>query len=419
MASFLNDLAHSPVVRVLELFLAAFPVVYAFLAINASRQFFLDRRGIVTQRLEPGSDDVDEAHHRWPRLTVAISVRDGAETISRTLSDLSHLAWPAVDIVVVDDGSTDATPGILDRFDAGPHRIRVVHKPASEGKATALQEILAEVDTEILLVCDDDVGVPPATVVLLAAQLAHHDDLAAVTANPRMVRTERLVEKLQAIEFSSTVSTQRRGHAAWGRISTMSGVCTLFRTSALRSVGGFDPDQPAEDIELTWRLQCAGWRVGYEPHAVVGTYPARTLRSWFRQRRRWAAGLVRALRANGRDALRLRNAVTWPLVLEAVASIVWCHLLVVLTVLWVACVAVGVSPSGNSPIVGAWGTLALLVTVAQINWGMHLDREDDPGIRSLRWYTPLFPLAYWWMMAATVVVATVPALVTRRRRVRW
>lgn len=419
MASFLNDLAHSPVVRALELFLAAFPVVYAFLAVNASRQFFLDRRGIVTQRLEPDSGDVEEAHHRWPRLGVAVAVRDGAETIARTLTDLSHLAWPAVDIVVVDDGSTDATPGILDRFDAGPHRIRVVHKAVSEGKATALQEILDEIDTDLLLVCDDDVGIPPATVVLLAAQLAHHDDLAAVTANPRMVRTEHLIEKLQAIEFSSTVSTQRRGHAAWGRISTMSGVCTLFRTSALRAVGGFDPHQPAEDIELTWRLQCAGWRVGYEPHAVVGTYPARTLRRWFRQRRRWAAGLVRALRANGRNALRPRNAATWPLLLEAVASIVWCHLLVVLTGLWIACVAVGVSPTGNSPVVGAWGTLALLVTVAQVNWGMHLDREDDPGIRSLRWYTPLFPLAYWWMMAATVVVATVPALFGRSRQVRW
>ena len=419
MASFLTWLVDTPAIRAFELFLAWFPVLFAFLAITASRQFFLDRQGIVTQRLEPTGADVEAAHERWPVLSVIIPAHDEEATIDRTLRDVTALAWPTLDVVVIDDGSTDGTARIVDRWAATEPSIRVVHKAVNEGKASALDDALDLIAGGLVLICDADAAIPPVTAVLLAAQLEHHSDLAAVAANPRMLHTGTLLEKLQAVEFSATVSTQRRGHAAWGRISTLSGVCALFRTDVLRDIGGFDPVQPAEDIEITWRLQCAGWRVGYEPRAVIGTVPARTMRAWFRQRRRWAAGLVRALQANGRSALRLRNAPTWPLLLEATASIVWCHLLVLMTLLWVVCVVVGVDPSGNSPFIGAWGVFAVCVAIAQITWGMHLDRTDDPGIRTLRPYIPLFPLFYWWLMAFTVVVTTIPTLVTPPRRVRW
>ncbi len=419
MAPVLRALAGSPAVHLAEVFVAWFPVLFAFLAINASRQFFLDRRGIVTQRLEPAGSDVADAQERWPLLTVLLPVHNGASTVELTLLDLARLDWPVLEVIVVDDGSTDGTGAVLDRWADVSSLLRVVHKAENEGKSAALNDGLALARGELVLICDDDVVVPPETAALLAAQLVHHDDLAGVTANPRMVRTGRLIEKLQAIEFSATVSTQRRGHAAWGRISTLSGVCTLFRAEALRAVGGFDPTQPAEDIELTWRLQTRGWRVGYEPHAAVGTVPAPGVRAWFRQRRRWAAGLVRALQANGSRALRPANAAVWPLLLEATASIVWCHLLVALTVLWLCCLAAGVPPVGNGVLIGAWGTVTVCVAVTQILWGMHLDAEDDPGVRRVRWYVPLFPLAYWWMMSMTVVSVTLPTLCTPRRRERW
>lgn len=409
MEAFLRAIINSPVFVAAELFLCWFPVVFAFLAINGARQFFLDRRGIVTQRLEPGEDDISEAHERWPVLSVLIAAHNEIEVLDRTLEDVTHLAWPNLDIVVVDDGSTDGTGALLDAW-AARGLITVVHQSDNSGKAAALNRGLAHCAGEIVLVMDADAEVPPETAALLAAQLDHHDGLAAVTGNPRMLRTERLIEKMQAIEFSATVSTQRRGHSAWGRVSTMSGIATMFRTAVLRDIGAFDPRQPAEDIELTWRLQCAGWRVGYEPHAIVGTYPAGSVPNWFRQRSRWARGLVGALRRHGRDALRLRNAPMWPLLAEAVLSIVWCHLLVALTIVWIACLAVGIPPDGNSLILGPWGTFTVIVALGQILWGMHLDREDDPTIARVRFYAPLYPLMYWWGASITVVATTIPYL---------
>jgi biofilm PGA synthesis N-glycosyltransferase PgaC len=252
----------------------------------------------------------------------------------------------------------------------------------------------------------------------MAAQLRQHPDLGAVAANVRVLDTSRLLQKLQAIEFSSTVSTQRRGHAAWGRISTISGACALFRRTALLEVGGFDATQPAEDIEITWRMQTRGWRAGYEPQALAGTFMPTTARGWFRQRRRWARGLVCALRTNGGAAAR--DVRMWPLLAEAVLSVVWCHVVVALTVLWVACMLVGTEVAGNSLLIGHWGAFSLLVSVGQILWGMHLDRDDDPTIRRLWPYAPLFPLVYWWMSAITVTTTTLPVLLRPPRgTVAW
>lgn len=419
MASILSTFIESEVFRALQLYVAWFPLLYALLAINSSRQLHLDRRGIVTQRLEPSKDDIEQAHQQWPCLTIIVPTRNGADSVGRTIDDVRHLAWPELQIIVVDDGSTDATSDLLDKIAAEHPEIQVVHKVVNQGKSAALNDAIQISSGGLILICDDDALVPPATAVLLAAQLAHHEDLAAVTANPRLLRTETLIEKLQAVEFSTTVSTQRRGHSAWGRISTISGVCTMFRADALRAIGGFDSTQPTEDIEITWRLQCAGWRVGYEPMATIGTYPMPTLRRWFQQRRRWAAGLVRAVITNGRQAIRPRNYAVWPLLLEAIGSIIWCHAYFMLILIWLMCLAFGVQLGGDVVIIGEWGALTLCVTIVQILWGMHLDRDDDPSITRLGWYAPLFPLFYWWLLAMTVVTTTVPALFMRRRVIRW
>ena len=330
-----------------------------------------------------------------------------------------------MEVVVIDDGSTDHTGRIVEHIaqrlaDRGEEhrRVRLITKPTAQGKARALNDAIAQVHNELILILDADTKVADDVVELMATQLHHHRDLGAVAANVRVLDTARLLQKLQAIEFSSTVSTQRRGHAAWGRISTISGACALLRRSVLDEIGGFDTTQPAEDIELTWRMQTRGWRVGYEPRALVGTFMPTTLRGWLKQRTRWARGLVEALRKNGGAAVR--DYRMWPLLAEATLSIVWCHLIVGLTLLWTACIAAGVSPTGGSPFIGHWGALTILISVGQILWGLRLDRADDPTVSRLWPYAPLFPLVYWWMSALVVTFTTVPTLLRcSRSDVAW
>jgi poly-beta-1,6-N-acetyl-D-glucosamine synthase len=121
-------------------------------------------------------------------------------------------------------------------------------------------------------------------------------------------------------------------------------------------------------------------------------------------------GLVCALRSNWRTILRPANYPIWPLLAEAVLSLVWCHLLLALSGFWLLCLIFGAQLAGNSPLVGSWGVLVALACTAQVLWGIHLDRPYDASITRLRLYVPLFPLFYWFMMSLAAVSATVPAL---------
>ena len=321
-------------------------------------------------------------------------------------------------MLVVDDGSTDRTADVARSLD--DPRVEVVHCEQNGGKAAALNLALEMVDTDLVLQLDADSQPERDVLEWLVPQLYRHDDVAAVTANPRVADTSSLLGALQACEFSGTVSALRRGQAAWGRICTMSGICTLFRREVVQSVGGFDPRMHAEDIELSWRLHTHGWRVTYEPEALVAMQVPTTLRSWWRQRTRWSAGLVEALRVHGRQVVRRTHRELWPLAAEAVLSILWCHALVLSALLWAVLLPVGrANVFAESPLPGRWGAFVLVVGIFQVVWGMHLDARHDAGILRLWWVAPLYPLLYWWLSAATVVRTTVPTLVRPLHRISW
>ena len=402
----------------LHTFVAFFPFVVAVLAVDSARRFALDRRGISTARIEPTLADLEAAQARWPEVVVVVPAFNEEQHVARTVQAALDLRWPQVRVLVVDDGSTDGTVAAVEAL-ADP-RVEVVRLGRNGGKAAALNVALAMVDNELVLQLDADSHPERDVLEWLVPQMFRHDDVAAVTANPRVSDTSSLLGALQACEFSGTVSALRRGQAAWGRVCTMSGICTLLRREVVLAAGGFDSRMHAEDIEMSWRLQTTGWRVTYEPEALVGMQVPTTLGAWWRQRTRWSAGLVEALRTHRRAVAQRENRTLWPLTLEAVLSVLWCHALYLVTVLYLALLPVALrSDVAENPLPGRWGALTLAVGIFQVLWGMHLDARHDAGIARLWWVAPLYPLLYWWMSAATVVRTTVPTLVRPLRPTSW
>ena len=107
---------------------------------------------------------------------------------------------------------------------------------------------------------------------------------------------------------------------------------------------------------------------------------------------------------------------TWPLIAEAVLSIVWAHLLVALMLLWAISLAVGgPAGAGSSPIPTFWGLIVLTVAMVQVMTGMLLEHRHDGGARQVVLYAVWFPLAYWMFNSLVVVRVTLPTLLQRRR----
>jgi biofilm PGA synthesis N-glycosyltransferase PgaC len=354
-----------------------------------------------------------------PRASVLIAAYNESEHIEATIHGMLAIDYPDFEVVIIDDGSTDDTAAKVMPF-VREGRVRFVRKLVNEGKAMALNDGLRCTSGEILLIMDAD-AIPDPQILRYVVPHFKYPRVGAVTGNPRVFNRDKLLGKLQAIEFTAIISLQRRAQRVWGRILTMSGVVGAFHRTALVDVGFYSPDMATEDIDLSWKLQLRAWDIRYEPRAIVWMRVPATLDGLWRQRRRWARGLAQVLRRHGSAAANWQCRRLWPLIVESWLSIAWAYCFVLLTGLWIFSYAVGYPPLGASPIPNWWGMLIGTMCLIQLLTGVLLDRRYDKKI-PLYYFTAVFyPLIYWIVMAIITSISTPRAILRTPKQapVRW
>lgn len=338
-----------------------------------------------------------------PFVSVLVPAHNEEAVIARSVAAMLRMDYPHFEVIVIDDGSSDGTLAALEPLMHDP-RLRCVHKRANEGKAMALNDVLPLARGEILMGLDADAE-PDAQ--MLRWIVPHFDSprVGAVTGNPRVRNFDSFLARLQAIEFSSIVSLLRRSQRVWGRVVTVSGVVAAFRKSAVFDVGGFSPNMPTEDIELTWKLQKRFYDVRYEARAIVWMTVPTSFKGLFQQRLRWARGLMQVFHKHADVMLHWKYRRMWPVFIESALSILWALCFVVLTLIWIASWSIGVPPVGASPIPNLWGMTIGTLCLLQLLVGALVDRRYDPGILRFYAYAVWYPLIYWMFLSVTTVLS--------------
>ncbi len=414
LLSFVIALQDNVLYRIALGFFAGYPIVMSLVWITTS--FFF------RSRWESDEEDSTHADLRasgpQPFVSVLIPAHNEADVIRQTLNAVCALDYPHFEVVVVDDGSTDGTRQIVEEFVAAG-RARLISKPTNEGKALALNDAIACLNGAIILIMDADAEPDPLALRHLMRHFAS-GRVAAVTGNPRVKNVDTFLARLQLIEFTSIVSLLRRSQRIWGRIVTVSGVVTAFRKSALLDVGLFSPDMPTEDIELTWKLQRRFWDVRYEPNAVVWMTVPTTYKGLFKQRLRWARGMMHVLNKHRDVLFTWKTRRMWPIFIESLLSALWALCFVSLTAIWALSYALGFPPLGVSPIPNFWGMTIATLCVIQLFVGAWMDRTYDREILRFYPYAIFYPIIYWALMSLCAVIA-LPRLVrgAKRAPVRW
>lgn len=392
-------------------FFAWYPILTSLMWIFTGVVYYARREAHET----PGFYDLPQ----FPRVSFLIPAFNEARHIRQSLEGMLEVDYPDYEIVVVDDGSTDGTVDeILPLVREG--RIRLVRKLTNQGKALALNDAVRVASGEIFVIMDADARPVPE---LLRVIVPHFRSprVGGVTGNPRVVNRDSFLAKMQAIEFTSIISLQRRAQRIWGRILTMSGVIGALHRDAMLDVGLYSPDMATEDIDLTWKLQLRHWDVRYEPKAVVWMNVPETLGGLWRQRTRWALGLSQVLRRHFVSLLHWRHRRLWPVLIESSASILWAYTYTWMMVLWILSYSLGYPPVGASPIPNWWGMLIGTVCLLQLLTGVVLDRRYDLNIGRYFGIAVFYPIIYWILMAVITTWASPRAWFERRRRghVRW
>lgn len=234
-----------------------------------------------------------EPPHFEPAVSVIIPAYNEERVIAASVARVLASDYPALEVIVADDGSKDATSRIVaEKFGHDP-RVTLLTLD-NGGKASALNRALTRASGEVIIALDADTQFEPETIRRLARWFAD-PKIGAVAGDARVGNRVNLVTRWQAVEYITAQNLERRALAGFDAMTVVPGAVGAWRRAALDSVGGYPENTLAEDQDLTIAIQRAGWRVTYDPRAVAWTEAPESFKALARQRFRWAFGTLQCL----------------------------------------------------------------------------------------------------------------------------
>lgn len=244
-------------------------------------------------------------------ISIIVPAYNEATVIDGALASLTGLEYPELEVVVVDDGSTDETLRVAAAWEGrhGNTEVRVLTK-RNGGKAAALNTGIAASKHPFIFCMDADSRLEPET-LRQAVQQFGDPSVGAVAGNVKVENRVGYLTKLQALEYVEGLNLPRRAQGFIAAVNIVPGPVGLFRREALQEVGGYDTDTFAEDADLTLKLVAAGWKVVYEDTAIAWTQAPETWLDLIQQRYRWTRGILQSLKK--RKGLFVRPFPDFPL----------------------------------------------------------------------------------------------------------
>src|SRR6266446_3290962 len=210
----------------------------------------------------------------WPRVSVVICSYNGSRTLADCLDGVARLEYPDYEVIVVDDGSSDATPAIAQEY-----RCRLIRTP-NRGLASARNTGLAAATGEIVAYLDDDARPDPHWLAYLGSTFLSTSHAAVGGPNVAPPGDGAIADSVARSPGGPVhvLLTDREAEHIPG--------CNMaFRKSCLAAIGGFDQQfrVAGDDVDVCWRLQERGWTIGFHPAAMVWHHRRNSIRAYWRQ----------------------------------------------------------------------------------------------------------------------------------------
>ncbi len=230
-----------------------------------------------------------------PPVSVIVPTHNEEKGIEALLQTLLEQTYRNLEILVINDGSTDNTAKILAPY-ATKGQIRLLNlDPPNTGKHAALSAGIKLAKGELIAVVDADGLLERDTIAKLVLPF-RDPNIMSVSGNIRVANPINLLTRCQSLEYIRDINIPRRAFDLLNITLVVPGPLGAFRRSVLTYVGEYDPDTVSEDFDVTVKIQKArdGRQVASRnvTNSVAYTEAPEKLKDLFKQRKRWYGGMA-------------------------------------------------------------------------------------------------------------------------------
>jgi len=345
--------------------------------------------------------DEDSHINNTQKVTIIVPCYNEEDVIIPSLKSTIAQTYPNIEILVIDDGSSDRTYTLAKKFEfeEGSRSLKVLSKP-NGGKSRALNFGIKHAKGSLICCVDADSKLDKDAVSLLV-QHFKDPEIAAVAGSVNVINTDTFLTKLQALEYIQGLNMVKNGQAFLKLVNIIPGPLGMFRKEAMEEVGYYSHDTFAEDCDLTLALIAKGYKIDFEPDAVAHTEAPEDLLDLLKQRYRWTRGILQAIKKNKSYLWNVRDKpsisfVMWYMLFE---SIFWPFMQI-----WGDMFMIYLALStGTSQLLLFWWIMFTVLDIAGAIYCLLLTKEK----LSLASYSIIYRLAFITVINIAKIFATI------------
>ncbi|MBY6140492.1 glycosyltransferase [Leisingera daeponensis] len=241
---------------------------------------------------------------RQPKVAVVIPAHNEAKVIAQSIESVRASGYKNLEVIVVDDGSTDDTLIEVLKF-GHKSEVHLISQP-NQGKWSALNRAILSTDAEFVVCIDADTQICKDAITYLVRHFAD-SKTGAVAGKIIAGNRVNLLTRLQAFEYATSQNVERKAFDLINGILVVPGAIGAWRVEALKKAGLFSEETLTEDADLTIQVNRAGYKIVFEPKAKAFTEVPEKLGQLMKQRLRWSFGMFQSAWKHKRAIIERRS----------------------------------------------------------------------------------------------------------------
>ncbi len=392
----------------LSIFVFMYPAGMAVYWFMAGACYYLFKEGKLN---EPISRYMPE--HDVPMISLMVPCYNEGDNLDESIPHLLQLRYPNYELIFINDGSKDNTAEIIDRWAAKEKKITALHQE-NQGKASALNHGLTIAKGKYVACIDGDAVLDYYALDYMVQALEKDPKYAATTGNPRVRNRSTILGRLQVSEFSSIIGLIKRAQGLMGTIFTVSGVCCLFRKDVMEEIGGWSTNMITEDIDISWKIQIAGYNIMYEPRALCWVLMPESMKGLYKQRLRWAQGGAETIIKYFPKIWHWKNRRLWPMYIEYFVTAIWAVLWILFAIFTLGQKFIFGIDIANMGLFETNISIMFFAFFLQCILSLYIDSRYERDLLRYGLSCIWYPYVYWLLNTVTLLVG-IPKAIFRNK----